>query len=175
MVFQRFVKILSEKFYASYPRVNGAIPNEPIVNRFAREAAIRWACQSGNEDCLYDTYALVHLVGHHDGVVPKGLEELIYCNGLRGNESQSEWVWMWQKMQASTDKQERSLIIRSLGCSDDFESLADFLASSFTSNSDVYLSKERLEVFKSVLKSSVGVRAAVNFLEKYENDGLANT
>lgn len=93
---------------------------------------------------------------------------------MRGNETQNEWVWMWQKMQASDDEHERSLIIRSLGCSDDFESLKDFLASSIARNGDVdYRSDERLEIFNSVLKSSVGVRAAVDFLELYENDGIS--
>lgn len=147
------------------------------MNRYAREAAIRWACQSGNEDCISDTYDLV-LVTTVSTVptvptVPKGLQELIYCNGLRGNEHQSVWVAMWQKMQASSDEQERSLIIRSLGCSDDFESLRSFLASSIASNSDVvYRSGERLQVFNSIIKSSVGIRAAVEFLERYENDGV---
>lgn len=167
------MKLLSEKLYAAYPRVNSAIPDEPIVNRFTRETAIHWACLSGNPDCRYDTYALVHVVGDHDRSVPKGLEEIIYCNGLRGNQSQDEWVSMWKKMQASSDEHERSLIIRSLGCSDDFESMRDFLASSIATNSDVvYLSDERLQVFESVIKSSVGVKAAVEFLEKYENDGI---
>lgn len=141
------------------------------MSRYARETAIRWACQSGNENCESDTYEVVNVTSKI--IVPKGLEELIYCNGLKGNERQSEWVAMWQKMQASSDEQERSLIIRSLGCSDDFESLRSFLASSIASNSDVvYRSGERLQVFNSIIKSSIGIRAAVEFLEKYENDGV---
>lgn len=104
----------------------------------------------------------------------KGLEELIYCNGFKGSGKQQEFVMMWRKMQASTDAEERSLMIRSLGCSDDREVLRDFLQTSIATNSDArYSRKERLEVFESVLRSTVGVPAAIEFLENHEADGIS--
>lgn len=165
--------MLSEKLYESYTIVDNAIPDEPLVDRFARETAIHWACQAGNQACLNDTYVQVHLVAHHDRTVPKGLEEVIYCNGLRGVGRKDEWVDMWQKMQASVEQEERSLIIKALGCSDDEEVMKNFLQASIATNSDVnFGAGERLEVFEAALSSSVGVKAALEFLKNHEQDGI---
>lgn len=171
---QSFTKLLSEKFYSTYSFINNEVPNELIVDRFAREIAIKLACESGNEECLYDTFAQVHLIGHHDRSAPKGLEEVIYCKGLKGNERRDEWIYMWQKMQASNELEERNIIIKSLGCSDDYNLLRDFLQTSIATNSDNnYVRSERFQIFNSVLKSSVGVSVAIEFLQKHESDGIA--
>lgn len=165
---------LSEKLYSAYPFINNTVPNEPIVDRFTREIAIEWACKSGNELCLYDTYAQVHLVSHHGRSVPKGLEEVIFCNGLKGNR-QGEWVDMWEMMQASNNVEERGIILRSLSCADDLQVLRDFLQSSIATNSDNnYSRSERLQIFQSILaNSAVGIKAVIDFFEKHEKDGIA--
>lgn len=163
---------LSAKLYENYSFINNTVPNEPLIDRFARKTAIHWACQSGNEECRYDTYAQVHLSVHHDRSAPKGLEEEIYCNGLRGENTQNEWVWMWEKMKASSDEHERSVIIKSLGCSEDEEILTSFLESSVATNSDVNYSRdERLKIFTAVASSKVGVKVFVDFLEVQKNEG----
>lgn len=165
---------MSERLYEAYPFFSNAIPEESIVHRYARETAIHWACRGGNEGCINDTFAQVRLIGQTGRSTVRGLEKVIYCNGLRGVGRQSEWVLMWQKMQQSTDIDERALIINTLGCSDDREVLRDFLQNSIATNSDNnYARSERLQVFNSVLESSVGITAAVEFLEMYEQEGIA--
>ena len=138
------------------------------MDRFARETAIKWACESGNEKCLNDMFAQVHVIGHHDRSAPKGLEEVIYCNGLRGINKQNEWLWMWQKMKESKDKRERSVILKSLGCSEDEEILISYLESAYGSTSDVnYSWNETWEVFNAVATSRAGVKAFVALYRKH--------
>jgi aminopeptidase N len=166
------MRLLSQKLYETYPFIENDVPKEPLIDRFARETAIHWACQSGNDKCLYDTFAQVRLIGHHDRNAPKGLEDVIYCNGLRGDNKQNEWLWMWEKMKASNDERERNVIIKSLGCSEDKEALKSYLESSMGTNSDVNYSRaERLQVFSAVAASKVGVEVFVEFLEANKDEG----
>lgn len=165
---------MSQNFYEAYPYVNHAVPAEPIVNRFAREVGIQWACQSGNFMCQNDTYILTHVYADHDRHVPKGLEDAVYCNGLKGENRQEEWLEMWQKMKESTDGEQRSQIIRSLGCLEDQSLLKAYLQSSIGTNSDNnYSNSERYQVFQSVLSSSVSVAATIDFIKSHEQDGIA--
>lgn len=170
LAFNQFMKQLSENVYNNFAVVNNVIPNdELLIEKYGRETAITWACKYGNEKCLREMNALVKSVANNNKTVPRGLESVIYCNGLRGLNKQPEWRNLWRKMQASSNEKERSLIIGSLGCSDDRQVLQDFLDSSLATNSDVnYTGTERLEVYNSVSSSSVGVQVAVEFLTKYE-------
>lgn len=171
---QKFVWFLSRKLYSLYPRVDSIIPSEPIVDRFTRAIAIDVACSAGNEDCLYDTYALTHLFVDHGRSIPNGLRELVFCNGLKHEGTTTELVELWQIMQASSDADERSLIIRSFGCSSEEAALIDLLQSSIATNSDNnYSRSERLQIFNSVVESPVGVKVALSFIRNHESEGIA--
>lgn len=124
--------------------------------------------------CQNDTYILTHLFADHDRAVPKGFEDVIYCSGLRGENKQGEWVELWDKMKESTDLEQRSQIIRSLGCLDDQALLMAYLQTSIATNSDNnYRDDERYKIFQSVLSSSVGVATTIDFIQKHERDGIA--
>ena len=165
--------MLSEELYASFKIIDNIIPFEPLTKRFGREMAFKWSCRGGNQKCLNDTYVQVHLIAHHGWVVPKGLESVIYCNGLRGVDKRAEWVDMWQMMQNSTDSGDRSRIVAGLGCTDDMELLEDYLETTIgTNNDNNYSVAERLAVFNSVLSSSIGVEAVLKFLTKYELESV---
>lgn len=130
---------------------------------------------TGNPDCRFDTFAMTHLVGHdhRDKKELRHLDELIFCQGLKGAEKDHEWVDIWMKMQNSTDKDERAMMIRSLGCADDREILRSYLQSSIATNSDSnYTRLERRQIFEAVAESTVGVQALVEFLENHERDGI---
>lgn len=149
--------------------MNNQIPNEPLVDRFTRELAIRWACQSGNEDCLKDSLEQVRLIVNQTQNIPKGLEEVIYCSGLKGVGKKDVWVGLWRKMQNSSDPEERSLIVTALGCSEDEELLKSYLEASLGSNSDTnFRTDERLLIFSSITPSSIGVKTVLEFLTLYE-------
>jgi hypothetical protein len=160
------MRLLSAKFYSAYAVHEGSDPQIPLINKFAREMSIHWACQSGSFDCLDNTFDILKLIINRNGSAPKGLEEVIYCNGLRGYNKRDEWVWMWRKMKESKDSQERNIIINSLACSDDDDLLVSFMESVYGTNSDVnYSYEEQSAVLNAVAKSRRGVSAYVKFME----------
>lgn len=167
----KFINLLSERLYAAYPFDDSKIYDESIVDRFTREMAIKWACKSGNTKCLDDTFAKFILITNHTWSLPKGLEEVVYCSGLSGQGTRDGWISLWQKMLASNDFKERNVIIGALGCSKDVLLLTDWLHTSIATNSDNnYITAERLKIFKSVVARSDGLKAAIEFLENYEQD-----
>jgi ERAP1-like C-terminal domain len=129
------------------------------------------ACNAGNEQCLMDTYVQVHLYADHDRRIPRGLEDVIFCSGLKGQTKQGEWTEMWKKMQNSSDTEYRMDVIEALGCSDDPIVLKDYLESTLGSGNSVnYRSSERIAVLRSLDKSSIGLQAALNFIRDFESD-----
>jgi hypothetical protein len=132
------------------------------------------ACRAGNEQCLYDTYVQVHLYADHDRKLPRGLEHVIYCNGLKGAGKQGEWTEMWMKMQNSSDSDYRLELIQALGCSEDAVVLKDYLESTLgSSNSVGYGNSEKLSVVRSVLRSPIGLQVVINFMKDFEQDVLS--
>ena len=174
MIFlQTFVRKLSSKFYDTQ-RVSDFIFNpEGVFDRFSRELALKLACNSGSSQCLFDTSVIVHLFldPEIDRKVPKGLESVIFCSGMRGVGKQDDFIAMWNKMNNSTDATFRSQAINALGCSDDPTALKDYLQSILGAESSVsYTQAERRSVFSSVLNSKSGLDAIINFMIDFELD-----
>lgn len=166
LIFQKFVGKLVTNMYNSFDIIDNVIPKEAIIDRYGREFAMHWACKTGNKNCLNDVQ--IQMTGVE---VPKGLEYIIYCNGLKSINKQEEWVKVWKMMQSLTSATERMNIIRGLGCSDDEEVIRDYLDTSITGNSDVvYSSNERIAVFESVFQSSIGFKTIMSFVTKFDDD-----
>ena len=135
--------------------------------------ALKLACNSGSSQCLFDTSVIVHLFldPEIDRKVPKGLESVIFCSGMRGVGKQDDFIAMWNKMNNSTDATFRSQAINALGCSDDPTALKDYLQSILGAESSVsYTQAERRSVFSSVLNSKSGLDAIINFMIDFELD-----
>lgn len=170
--FQKFFKKLSEKFYKKNKvPSNNVIPNDDLPDRYGRDYAIYFACNSGNEDCLSDAYTQVHRYADHDYKIPNGLER-IYCSGLRGIKSKDEFINIWTKMSLTSDASFKSTLINALGCSDDPELLNAFLDTSIGSNGNNvnYTQSQRLAVFNSVLQSDSGLPVIFDFLNRARNE-----
>lgn len=170
-----FVRHISEKLYDHYKVPEDfIIPVDDLVERYAREIALRLACNSGNEVCLEDTYIQNHLIAGHERKIPNGLESVIYCSGFRGIGKETEWIAMWKQMQASSDATFRSRIIIALGCTEEKKLLKDLLETTLSSNNDAsYTLTERRNVFNSVLSSYSALPAILEFLTEYELDILS--
>lgn len=170
-----FVRHISEKLYDHYKVPEDfIIPVDDLVERYAREIALRLACNSGNEVCLEDTYIQNHLIAGHERKIPNGLESVIYCSGFRGIGKETEWIAMWKQMQASSDATFRSRIIIALGCTEETKLLKDLLETTLSSNNDAsYTLTERRNVFNSVLSSYSALPAILEFLTEYELDILS--
>jgi hypothetical protein len=161
---------LTDKFYDNFKVPEDyVIPIEEVYERYGREMALKLACNSGNEQCLTDTYIQNHLFADHDRAVPKGLENVIFCSGFRGTNKQAEWTSMWQIMQSTPDATFKSQALNALGCSDDPEILKDYLESTI-GGSVIYTQAERRAILAAVLNSHSGLEAVINFMNDFELD-----
>jgi len=131
---------------------------------------VKLACNAGSEVCLSDAHA--KLLAYINGLesIPKDLEEVIICNGLRGVGKRTEWNFIYGKLHDSADSIFRSSVIKGLGCSDDSYLMATFLET-IVGDAE-YSEVERQAVLKSVLKSSSGHAAILSFLSIYESVSL---
>lgn len=164
--------MLSEKFYDSFKLPpNSIIPDEEIYERFSRELALKLACNSGNEQCLADTFFLMKNFAETDQKVPKGLEDVVFCSGLRGLNKQEVWVTLWKEMQTTSDNTLKDQLIAGLGCTDDRVELKDYLESTLgSSNSVNYTQANRHSVLNAALNSHSGLEVVTNFMKSFESN-----
>lgn len=166
---------LSTAFYYQY-RIpeDGVIPQEETYERYGRELATRIACNAGNLLCIED--AMKQNKRLIDGIapVPKGLENVIYCNGFKFNGvDKNDWVKMWQLMQNTDDATFKSRAISALGCTSDRELLQNYMESSTVYGRTFnYTTNDRRNVLNAVLSSPNGLNVALEFLRVYELDVL---
>lgn len=161
---------LSAKFYDGHkiPSDN-VIPAEEVYERYNRDLALKLACNSGNEQCLSDTAAQIHRFASLNIPVPKGLENNIYCSGLRGTGKQDDWVSLWRKMSSTPDATLKTQLIAALGCTDDTEALKDYLESTLGAGNSVnYTQAQRRNVLSAVLNSHSGLEVVINFFKDFE-------
>jgi hypothetical protein len=165
---------LSAKFYDAFKvPENYIIPFEEVYERYSRVLAFKIACNSGNENCLTDTYIQNHLFADHDRKIPKGMESVIFCSGFRGPAKEGEWVEMWKKMQSTSDASFKSLALNGLGCTDSKTAQTDYLHSTLGSGNSVnYTAAERRAVVSAVLNSYTGLEAVIAFFKEFELDIL---
>lgn len=150
------------------------IPVEDIPDRYGREYAIYFACNSGNQDCLQDAFSLVYIFANTDQKVPNGLE-LLYCAGFRGNGKQDEFVKVWNKMQNTADVTFKNTLINALGCTDNPVLLTDFLHSSLGQGNSVnYTTAQRQAVFRSTLQSHTGLSTITDFIKLYSTNMMSS-
>lgn len=170
---QEFVRTLSEQFYETFQiPADGYIPFAELFERFSQELALKLACNAGNEKCLADTFNVNrHFI--EDGIaVPKGLEGVILCSGFRGTGKQTQWIQLFNTMQAATtDATLRTQILNALGCTDDVDSLKSYLESTVAVG-NTYTQTERQNVFSAVLNSRSGLSAVIDFINNFELDIL---
>jgi len=142
-----------------------------LPERYGRELATNLACNSGNDQCLKDTFQLVRKYANDDIKIPRGLESM-YCHGFRGIDKQDEFVKVWKKMQMTADTTFKTTLIIGLGCTDDKDAIRDFLESTLGSGASQvnYTQTERRAVFNAVLKSYSSLPVVVEFLDKFELD-----
>lgn len=171
--FQAFIRSMSERFYNHFRLgEDSSIPIDGMYERHGRELAIKLACNAGNALCLAHTYTQTSLHALAVRLIPNGLEDAIFCSGLRGDNRPTEyWVALWHQMQLTSNVTLKSQIVNALGCSDDKVALKDFLESSLGSENGVkYTQSDRRNVLVAVLNSHSGFEVALNFIKNFELD-----
>ncbi len=163
---------MSEQFYeANKVPDDGLIPFEELFERHSRELALKLACNAGNERCLSDTFNVnKHFIedGHN---VPKGLEGVVLCNGFRGTGKQVQWSALYNQMQTTTDSTLKSQIRAALGCTDDADSLLNYLRST-VADGNTYTQSERQNILSATLNSQSGLSTVLSFINDFESDIL---
>lgn len=163
--------------YANYQRFIRKIV-EPLFNelgteieetdhklvRYARQIAINLACEAGLESCLSATaQKLQNIVAGTQSIHPD-LQSAIYCNGLRQSES-ATFTFLLQKMFASNDQAERTLIINALGCSSKSDELDAYLALVLQEDDKLRL-QEKFRILAAPLNNGeLGLQVMISFIK----------
>lgn len=158
--YQKFVQKIVEPLFTKL-RVD-VIENEPKLDRYARQIAINLACQAGHSACLDQVEAKIQAVVAGTTTIAPDLQSAIYCNGLR-TANQATYDFFIQKMLASEDQAERTLIIAALGCSTSSERLNSLLGMALEANT-VRL-QEKFRILTAPLNSGdVALRTLIDFI-----------
>lgn len=107
-----------------------------------------------------------------DRQVPKGLENVVWCNSFK-TATDLEWTEMWTKMQTTSDATFRSQILSALGCSRNAILLKDYLESTIGTEI-TYSAVERRNILSSVLNSSAGLQTVINFIRDFSSAILSS-
>lgn len=136
--------------------------DETMLDKYLRQSITTWACRIGTTDCLLKTEDALKQAVQTDTPVHPDVSSVVYCYGLY-NSGEAEFVWLNNRLHSSKNQAERSLLIDSMGCSQNKEFLKAYLMSSFGSNN--LLSTERTRIVSSVYSTSrAGVDAMIEFL-----------
>lgn len=159
--YQAFVRQIVEPLYKKLGVK--VVEDEHKLDRYARSIAINLACQAGLEACLKDTSEqLMKLVNEGEKIEPD-VQSAIYCNGLRDADT-STYFHLQNKMLASEDQAERTLIISALGCTQNEVLLTQFLNLAIIPGDALRL-QEKFRVFASPANNGeLGLRVTMNFI-----------
>lgn len=145
-----------------------------MYERYGRELAIKLACSAGNTDCINDAYMQTSFHAETENkLVPKGLENVIFCNGFKGSKRPPPyWHAMWNKMLETTDSTFKSQALTALGCTENSNLLKEYLESSLDMSITSFTQGDRRAILESVLGSKLGLEAIFSFLEEWQLDIL---
>ena len=163
-----FVHALTINLYESFNIAESDfIPEEGVYERHGRELAWRLACGAGNTDCIYDSTSLSYFFLFEDRALPKGLESIILCNGLKGFSKETYWNQMWNKMRTSEDSVFRSQAIKALACIENLSVLKFYLETIIRSPMEVNNTpNERKEILKALLSNQIIFGSVIEFLKE---------
>ncbi|XP_067008196.2 aminopeptidase N [Anabrus simplex] len=158
--FQTFVLNLLDKVYNKLEfKDDGG-----HVDKLHRSSILSWACNMGHPGCLANaTQKLENFVNSEgkDGVAPD-LKSVVYCYGLKNSEGSASWDYLWESYKASNDAFEKTLLLSSLGCTNDQEILTRYLDMSISDSA--IRKQDAASVFSAVYSNPAGVETALNFL-----------
>lgn len=146
------------------------VQGESTANNYARIVAIKWACTYGSAECLTEASNRLMEEAVDGKMITADYRESLYCHGLRAG-SEEAFVYLFQKMQSSTDASERSFIVDSLGCSENPKFLRDLLEATVGNHEIRFNSGERVAIVNSIYqKNIVGLEQTMEFLIKYPTE-----
>jgi aminopeptidase N len=162
--YKHFLSFVQENVNLTFAQKGVSVKDEDThFDRHVRSIAINWACKTGIQKCLDDTYELLNKLLKDKIEIHPDLQSPVYCNGLR--ESTKEvYDYFLDRFEKSQSDAERSLLITSLGCSQDKVYLYSYLKKSLDG---VYRTHELHSILASVASGGpVGLELTLEFLGK---------
>ncbi|XP_055585299.1 aminopeptidase N-like [Uranotaenia lowii] len=162
--FNRFVDSLTENVYNTLS-IDTVGADETNLHKYLKQTISTWACTVRNENCLDRTRALLEDTIQQGESVHPDIAAVTYCFGLK-NSSVNAFIGVFEKMKASTNLQERNMLLDSLGCTEVSEFATAYLYTAIGTSADFnYNLGERRRVLNAVAAGSrVGVDALIDFL-----------
>ncbi|XP_065072749.1 aminopeptidase N-like [Ochlerotatus camptorhynchus] len=162
--FQRFVHSLLQRVYGTLS-IDSVGENETNLHKFMKQTISTWACRTEQEDCLNRTHVLLNETVQQSGLVHPDISAVTYCFGLRGSTKEA-FVYLYDILKTSDNQALRTLLIDSLGCSDDQVELRAYLYTAVGGVIQInYSQAERRRVLNAVAAGSrEGVDVLIDFL-----------
>ncbi|KAG4070261.1 hypothetical protein HA402_009824 [Bradysia odoriphaga] len=167
-VWADFIRSLSEELYDAVGLDD--VPDEPILNKSARENIVHLACEMGSVHCRSDATRLLrrHIELNED--FNHNLRQVLRCASMR-SASRTDFNTMWNLLQTlpEDDFISRYEIIDMLGCTASRPLLNEFVRSAY--NLSIYSEFEQYTVINAVLQNggNLGIGLTIEFfIENYE-------
>uniref|UniRef100_A0A182PNX7 Aminopeptidase N n=1 Tax=Anopheles epiroticus TaxID=199890 RepID=A0A182PNX7_9DIPT len=162
-----FVDALIENIYGALT-IDSVSPNDTLLHKYLVQTISTWACSIGYIDCLEKMGALLTAEATGTGpAVHPDIASVAYCYGMR-SAGETEFQYLYRKMMDSKNLAERTVLIDSLGCSNNKEFLKALLMTALGSGTGVeinYRNDERRRVVQAVYSGGrTGVDALIEFL-----------
>ncbi|XP_058825932.1 aminopeptidase N-like [Topomyia yanbarensis] len=159
-----FVQEILLPIYKNLP-IGTVSENDTMLGKYLMQIIATWACRIGTTDCLAKMKTALKQTVELNVPIHPDIASIVYCYGLQ-DAGQTEFIWLYERLLASKNQAERSLLIDSLGCSKNKEFLKAFLMTSIGSGATFnFLETERTRIVSAVYSASrIGVDALIEFL-----------
>lgn len=139
--------------------------DEPHLQKYLRNIAIKWACNHGSVYCLNETQQKLRILMTNGIESHQNIREVIYCSAVI-NATKSQFDFVWNRMNNSNDQSYRNSLIDALACTKNELLMKEFLDSAVNSSTGAsYRPGENTRVVKSVYQSGqIGLQFTIEFL-----------
>ncbi|XP_074649111.1 aminopeptidase N-like [Tubulanus polymorphus] len=169
-VYPLYSKMLREQADSNYNILGWeAQPNDSFSTKKLRRKMISQACGNGHKKCSsvlrqkFETWKNEP----NFNTIDVDLKDVVYCNAIRFG-SEADWNFVYERMVASDNGQEKETYRRALTCSQDRDTLARYLTYSLDTN--IIDSQDAYDVIRSIaFESKLGRELAWTlFVDNFE-------
>ncbi|XP_022908789.2 aminopeptidase N-like [Onthophagus taurus] len=157
----KHIKYVSKNFYESVSFNMGK--NISYVDILRTELALSFACSLDHEDCIKKSIELFE--GYKKGKsINPNLRSIVYCSALRKSHTTENWNFLWNKYLNATLPTEREIMLNSLACTRERNTLTQYLTKTITTNSGIR-KQDSSFVFKAILTGPIGFEVGYKFFK----------